>query len=109
MTRYPEFASASDSRVRLSARAGISMLSPSNGDGVTHDGIREAPAERHLGGEQTLLKRLPLGFGHQGRQGQIAQPLTRCEQHLAVAIGDQGPGIDRSRADELRTSKRMRR
>ena len=71
------------------------------GDGVLHDGIREAPAERHLGGEQTLLKRLPLGFGHQGRQGQIAQPLTRCEQHLAVAIGDQGPGIDRSRADEL--------
>jgi hypothetical protein len=67
---------------------------------VLHHGAREAPAERHLGGEHGVAERGPLGGRHQRANREITQPLARREQNLAVAVGDQGPGVETRRAGE---------
>ena len=69
--------------------------------GVLHDRVREAPADRHLCREQGAAKRVSVFCRHQRRQREIAESLAGREQHLPVAIGDQGPGIDSRRACEV--------
>ena len=60
----------------------------------------KAPAQRHLRREHRVAQRLPVGGGHQRRDRQIAQALTRREQHLAVAVRDERPRVEGRRADE---------
>ena len=50
-----------------------------------------------------------VGPGHQWRDREIAQPLARCEEDLAVAVGDECPWVDAAGLTKPRPSKRSRR
>src|SRR3546814_12078714 len=67
--------------------------------GVLHEGAGKGPAEGALRAEEGLAQRAAVGRRHQRRQREIAEPLTRRQQDLAVAVVDQGPGVDGGRAD----------
>src|SRR3546814_18038949 len=53
--------------------------------GVLHEGAGKGPDEGALRAEEGLAQRAAVGRRHQRRQREIAEPLTRRQQALAVA------------------------